>query len=127
MTVKSDEALPWQLARRNLIVFAVLLLFSLFWQSLDVFLGVLCGGAVALLSFHWMQFSLIKMFVQLDSGSARRFQSSYLLRLATVAAALYFCVAVLRVNPLALAAGLSVVVVSLFWTTIARLTASRRR
>lgn len=105
---------------------AVFLLLSLFWRIPAVTVGVLCGGGLALLSFHWMQFSLIRMFIQLDSGAARRFQSSYILRLATVAAALYLFVAVLRVNPLALAAGLSVVVVSLFWTTIERLTVSRR-
>jgi hypothetical protein len=126
VTVKTDEELPWQLARRNGMVLAVFLVVSLFWRSPAVTLGVLCGGAVALLSFHWMQFSLIRMFVQLDSGSARQFKSSYLLRLSTVTALLYLLVAVVRVNPLALAAGLSVVVVSLVWTAIERLRSSRR-
>lgn len=126
MTITNDEELPRQLVRRNWQVLAILLLLSLFWWNLAVTLGVLCGGALALLSFHWMQFSLIRMFVQLDTGAPRRFQFSYMLRLATVAAVLYLFVAVLRVNPLALATGLSVVVVSIIWTTIERLTVSRR-
>lgn len=126
MTVKNDEELPWQLARRNWIVLAVLLFFSLLWHDPAVTFGILCGGGVALLSFHWLQFSLIRMFVQLDSGTARQFKSSFLLRLFTVTALLYLLVVVVRVNPLALAIGLSVVVVSLVWTTIERLRSSRR-
>lgn len=126
MTVRSDEELPRQLARRNWMVLALFLFLSLFWRDPAVTIGVFCGGALALLSFHWLQLSLIRMFIQLDTGAARRFQASYMLRLATVAAALYLFVAVLRVNPLALAAGLSVVVVSLIWSTIERLTVSRR-
>jgi diacylglycerol kinase len=66
------------------------------------------------------------MFVQPDSGAARQFKSSYLLRLFTVTALLYFFVVVVRVNLLALAIGLSVVVVSLVWTAIERLRSSRR-
>lgn len=126
MTEKSDEALPGQLARRNWIVLAILLVASLFWRSSAVTLGVLCGGGVALLSFHWMQFSLIRMFMRLDAGSTRQYKSSFLLRLFTVSALLYLLVVVVRVNPLALAAGLSVVVVSLIWTALERLTSSRR-
>ena len=126
MTVKSDEEVPGQITRRNWVVLACFLFVSLIWQSPAVTLGVLCGGGVALLSFHWMQFSLIRMFIQLDSGATRQFKSSFLLRLSTVTALLYLFVVVVRVNPLALAAGLSVVVVSLVWTAIERLSSSRR-
>jgi uncharacterized membrane protein len=126
VTVKNDEELPWLLARRNWIVLVVFLIVSLLWQSPAVTLGVLCGGGVALLSFHWLQFSLIRMFVRLDSGATRQFKSSFLLRLSTVTALLYLLVVVVRVHPLALAAGLSVVVVSLVWTAIERLRSSRR-
>ena len=126
MTVKSDEELPGQIARRNGIVLALFLFVSLFWQSPAVTLGVLSGGGVALLSFHWLHLSLIRLFVQLDSGATRQYKSSYLLRLFTVTALLYLLVVVVRVNPLALAAGLSVVVVSLIWTAIERLSSSRR-
>ena len=126
MTAKNDEEVPRQLTRRNWIVLTLFLVASLIWQSPAVTLGVLCGGGVALLSFHWLQFSLIRMFVYLDSGATRQFKSSYLLRLSTVTALLYLLVVVVRVNTLALAAGLSVVVVSLVWTAIERLRSSRR-
>ena len=126
MTVKNDEEVPRQIARRNWIVLACFLFVSLIWQSSAVTLGVLSGGGVALLSFHWLQFSLIRMFIQLDAGATRQFKSSFLLRLSTVTALLYLLVVVVRVNPLALAAGLSVVVVSLVWTEIERLSSSRR-
>lgn len=126
MTVKNDEEVPGQLARRNWIVLALFLFVSLLWQSPAVTLGILCGGGVALLSFHWLQFSLVRMFIRLDSGATRQFKSSFLLRLSTVTALLYLLVVIVRVNPLALAAGLSVVVVSLIWTAIERLRSSRR-
>lgn len=126
MTAKNDEEVPRQLARRNWIVLALFLFVSLIWQSPAVTFGVLCGGGVALLSFHWLHLSLIRLFVQLDSGATRQYKSSYLLRLFTVTALLYLLVVVVHVNPLALAAGLSVVVVSLVWTAIERLSSSRR-
>jgi predicted branched-subunit amino acid permease len=126
VTIKNDEEIPGQIARRNWIVLALFLFVSLFWQSPAVILGVLSGGGVALLSFHWLQFSLIRMFINLDSGATRQFKSSFLLRLSTVTALLYLLVVIVRVNPLALAAGLSVVVVSLVWTAIERLRSSRR-
>jgi hypothetical protein len=66
------------------------------------------------------------MFVYLDAGATRQFKSSFLLRLSTVTALLYLLVVVVRVHPLALATGLSVVVVSLVWTAIERLRSSRR-
>jgi len=126
VTVKNDGEEIGQLVRRNWIVLALFLLVSLVWQSTAVTFGVLCGGAVALFSFHWLQFSLIRMFIQLDTGATRQYKSSYLLRLFSVTAVLYLLVVVVRVNLLALAAGLSVVVVSLIWTAIERLSSSRR-
>lgn len=121
-----DERLPEIVARRNLIVFGLLLLFSLVWRSSAITLGVLSGGALAVLSYRWLYLSLLRLLNQPEHGAARRFQFSYLLRLATLAALLFVLIAVIRVHPLALAAGLSVVVISLFWTTIERLYASRR-
>lgn len=126
MTVKNDGEEIGLLVRRNWTVLALFLVISFAWQSMSVTFGVLCGGAVALLSFHWLQFSLIRMFIQLDAGATRQYKSSYLLRLFTVTALLYLLVVVVRVNLLALATGLSVVVVSLIWTAIERLSSSRR-
>lgn len=126
MTDHKDEHLPETVARRNLIVFGVLLVVSLAWRSAAVTLGVLSGGGVAIISYRWLHLSLLRMFTQPDRTAARRFQFSYLLRLAALAATLFVLIAIIRVNPLALAAGLSVVVLSLFWTAIERLYAARR-
>lgn len=124
MKSRTDEELPGLVARRSWIIFILLLLLSLFWRSLPVTLGVFCGGALALASFYWLRSSLLKMFVYPDRFAARRFQFGYLLRLASVAVAVFVLVAVIRVQPLAMAVGLSVVVLSLLWTAIERFSAT---
>jgi hypothetical protein len=126
VTTQSDERLPAEVARRSLIVFGVLLVLSGFWTSLAVTFGVFGGGALAILSYHWLHLSLLRLLAQPAPGAAKRFQFSYLSRLITLAGVLFLLIAIVRVHPVALAAGLSVVVISLLWTTIARLYASRR-
>lgn len=116
-----DENLPRTLSRRNWIILAIMIAASCLWRSLPVTLGVASGGLLAIFGFGWMRRSLNRVMARPNKGSAARFQFTYLLRLATIAAVLYLLIAKIRVNPWGLAAGLSVVVANIFWMTIARL------
>jgi hypothetical protein len=116
-----DDRLLDDLARRNWWVLSALLLASLGWRSPDVTLGVLGGGLAAVIGFFWLRRSLTRLLLGDGRNTPVGFQVGTLLRLTVLAGFLYLLVAVLQVHPLALTAGLSVVVINLFWTTALRL------
>jgi len=122
-----DEQLLGDVARRNWVVLALLLLLSLPWRSASVSLGVLSGGLVAIGGYFWLHHSLKKVIAEPSRHSARSFKISYFVRLGSLAAILLLLIAVARVNPLGLAAGLSVVVVNILWTTLKRSFPTRRQ
>lgn len=120
-TVKDkDEQLLEELARRNWIILALLVLLSLLWRSVDVTLGVLSGGLLAIIGYLWLHRSLQRTLSEASQYSARGFQFSYLVRLGALAAALFLLIALAKVHPVALAAGLSVVVINILWITLKR-------
>ena len=115
-----DEHLLRDIARRNWIILGLLILFSLFWWSQSITLGVAGGGMVAIFGHHWRERSLRKMLTQPHAGSAKGFQIGYIIRLAFLGSAIYLLIVKARVAPLALAAGLSVVLLNIFWMTLRR-------
>jgi hypothetical protein len=122
-----DEQLPGEIARLGWIILGVLFLLSFLLRSLPVSFGVLGGGLTALLGYHWLHLNLLRALGQPDGRAAKRFQIGYIIRLGTLACILYLLVAVFRVHPFGLAAGLSVVVLSIFWTTFKRMNSARRQ
>lgn len=115
-----DEQLLGEIARRNWIILACLTLTSLFWRSAPVTLGVLSGGLVAIVGYHWLHRSLKRMLAEPTTGAAKGFQVGYIIRLGALAAALFMLIALAKVHPIGLAAGLSVVVLNILWTTVKR-------
>lgn len=109
------------MARRNWFILAALTAGSLFWHSRRLTLGVVGGGLVAILGYQWLQRSLVRILEQANPHAARSFQFGYVARLASLAAALYLLIAVLRVHPVGLVVGLSVVLLNIGYTTIKRL------
>lgn len=116
-----DEQLPAEMARRNWVILGILVLLSLLWRSLPVSLGVLGGGLISIAGFHWMHRSLRQALSGAEPGAARRFQMTYFIRLGALAAAIAVLIVPAKVHPAALAAGLSVVVLNILWTTLKRL------
>lgn len=114
------EQLPAQMARRNWIILALLLLGSLPFGNLELSLSILVGGLVAIGGFLWMKRSLNRLLEQPNGGGRFRYQFGYLIRLAALAAILVILIAVVKVNTVGLIVGLSVVVINLFWITIQR-------
>jgi len=117
----TDDRLLKDLSRRNWIVLALLVLASLPWNSLEVTQGVLAGGLLAIVAYRWLQRSLHNVISNPHRGAAVGFKFAYFLRLGFVALALYLLIAVAKLNPIALAVGLSVVVINILWTTFRRL------
>lgn len=115
-----DEQLLAEIARRNWVILACLVLLSLPWRSLPVTLGVLGGGLVVITGYHWLHRSLGRLLANPSRGAAKGFKFGYFLRLGVLGAALFLLVGPAGVNPIALAIGLSVVVVNLLWTAVKR-------
>jgi hypothetical protein len=120
MTDKDDRLLA-DLARRNWYILGGLLLLSLLWRSMAVTKGVLAGGLIAIIAYGWLHRSAAKALAQPDQGAPRRYQRTYIVRLAAVGTAIFLLIAKGGVSPLALSAGLSVVVINVIWTTWRRM------
>jgi hypothetical protein len=118
----SDDRIQQQLARRNWIILSLLILGSLLWRSTAVTAGVAGGGLVAIVAFIWMRRSLRRAIAQAEHSNPRgRYQLSFVLRLAFIGTAIFVLIAVFKVNPVGLAAGLSVMVLNILWLTLRRL------
>lgn len=113
-----DDGLLHEIARRNWSILGLLIVLSLFWWSWPVTFGVGAGGLLAIFGHHWRERSLRKM---LEAGSPRGFQFGFVMRLAFVGSAIYLLIVKAQVAPLALAAGLSIVLLNIYWTTFRRL------
>ncbi|MCK4509781.1 MAG: ATP synthase subunit I [Desulfuromonadales bacterium] len=119
------ELLPAQLARRNWIILAILLLGSLPFGNLALSLGILTGGLIAIGGFLWLRRSLDRLLGQVTDGQATggtRFSYMFgcFLRLAVLAVILLVLIAIVKIHAIGLVIGLSVVVINLFWMTAQR-------
>jgi ATP synthase I chain len=112
-----DVRLLRDINRRNWIILTLFSLASLPWRSAAVTLGVLSGGLLAIIAHHWRYRALLGIIGSDAFGAARRFRVGYIVRLGTLALTLYVLIAILKVDPIALVTGLSVVVVNIFFTT----------
>jgi ATP synthase I chain len=112
-----DDRLLKDINRRNWILLTLLCLISLLWQSISVTLGVLGGSLLAIIAHHWRYRALLGILGNETFGAARRFQVGYIIRLGTLALAIYALIGILKVHPIALVAGLSVVIINIFFTT----------
>jgi len=121
MTMPENEQLLGELARRNWIILIVLVLLSLWWQSLPVTMGVLSGGVLVIINYRWLGRSLLKVLGNPQPGAEKGFKRNYMFRLVFIASSIYLLLVRGGVHPLALVVGLSVVVINLLVTTAKRL------
>jgi len=116
-----DDQLLAEMARRNWIILLVLVLISLFWQSLPVTMGVLSGGVLVIINYRWLGRSLFKLLGNPQPAMQKGFKRNYLFRLVFISGSIYILLVRGGVHPLALVVGLSVVVINLAVTTAKRL------
>jgi len=116
-----DEDLLRRMARRNWVILGLLVLFSLPWLSVKISLGVTAGGLVAICGHHWRHRTLRRMLDWPEQASVGGFQVGYMIRLATLGAAIYLLLVRFELHPLALAVGLLTVLINILITTLQRL------
>lgn len=116
----NDEQLLSQIARRNWIILAGLVVASLLLRNKDLTIGVASGGLIAVCGYQWLHRSLTRALAESGQPAVKGFQVSYVFRLAALAVMLVLLIAVVKVNPLGLIIGLSVVVINIMMTTVMR-------
>ena len=114
------EQLPAQMARRNWIILALLLIGSLPFGDPAMSIGVLVGGLIAIGGFLWLRRSLARLLEEPTGGARFRYQFGYIVRLAALAVTIVVLVGIVKVHTVGLVIGLSVVVINLFWITVQR-------
>jgi len=114
------EQLPAQLCRRNWIILALMLFGSLPFGNFALSTGILVGGLVSISGFLWMRRSLGTIFENPTGGARFRYIFGYVIRLASLALVMAILIAVVKIHSVGLIIGLSVVLISLFWTTALR-------
>jgi len=106
----------------NWIILAVILVPSLIFAPVKFSLGILLGGFISILNFHWMEKGLRGLFHKTGVNVKGPVLVKYYLRLAITAVVLYFLIAYQTVNVIGLLIGLSVVVINIVITLIIALT-----
>jgi hypothetical protein len=114
------EQLPAALHRRNWLILGLLLAVSLPFANWPFTAGLLAGGLVAIAGFAWLQRSLKRLLADPANGARTRYQFGYVVRLLALGMVLALLIAVVKIHPVGLAVGLSVVVVNLLWLSLQR-------
>jgi len=105
----------------NWIFLAALFIPSLIFAPLKFALGVLTGGFISIINFHWLSRSLQSSFQNLgDEGNIKTpILLKYCIRLVVTGIVLYLLITGGAVNVVGLVIGLSVVVITIIITLIA--------
>ncbi len=118
--MKRTEKDPLQkrLEITNWILLAVLVAGSLLLGSSRFSLGILFGGLISIVNFHWLYRNLVSVFMKHLNRAQAALMLRYFLRLAVTAIALYWIISRNLVDVIGLVIGLSVVVLNIVLTTI---------
>lgn len=102
----------------NWIALAIIFIISWIFTPFDFYLGVLLGGFISILNFHWMERGLRGIFSNTAGNVKGGVMIKYYIRLALTAIVLYFLISNATVNVIGLLIGLSVVVINIIVTLI---------
>lgn len=121
--IDRDENLPAEMARQNWMILSALVLVSLLWRSWPMTTGVLAGGLLITLNYHWMGRTLHRLLDDPSKTAKRKGGSSRnaLLRLVVVGLVIYVLLVYTPIHPLGFVVGLSVYVLNLALTAVKRL------
>jgi len=106
---------------RNWIFLGIFLSVSLIFMPSRFTLGLLLGGLISIINFFWLYQSLRKAFQHLSGGTKSVVVFKYYIRLAVTAIVLFFIITRMHVDVIGLIVGLSVVVISIIFTTVLEL------
>jgi len=97
----------------------ILLMLSLFFMPYKFTLGMVLGGFISIVNFHWLERDLRNVFGKLSERSGSFLMIKYFLRFTVTGVVLYFIITAEIVDIIGLLIGLSIVVVAMVVTAIA--------
>jgi hypothetical protein len=112
------DPLQKRLEITNWIVLAVFLSISAVFLSNRFTLGILLGGLISILNFHWLYHNLKNVFQSLTERAKSSIMAKYYLRFILTAILLFIIITKDLVHVLGLLIGLSIVVINIVMTTI---------
>jgi len=112
------DPLQKRLEITNWILLAVLIAGSLLLRSGRFSLGILLGGVISIINFHWLYRNLLGVFKKHLNRARAALMLRYYLRLAVTAIALYWIISRNLADVIGLVIGLSVVVLNIVLTTV---------
>jgi hypothetical protein len=113
------DPLQKRLELTNWIILGILTLISFFFMPRKFALGMLLGGFISIVNFHWLVRDLRKAFRSISEKSNSAVMFKYYIRFAVTAIALYFIITRDIVDIIGLLIGLSTVVIAIVITTVA--------
>lgn len=122
MNRREKDPLQRRLEITNWGILAALVAASAPFGDLRFSLGILCGGLLSVVNFHWLYRNLLTVFADHPGRVKTALLTRYYLRLAVTAVALYLLISGDRVDVIGLVIGLSVVILNIVLTTVLLLT-----
>jgi len=102
----------------NWILLAILVVGSLLLHSSRFSLGILCGGLISIVNFHWLYHNLLNVFTKHLNRARKALLLRYYIRLIVLAFVLYWIISGNLVDVIGLVIGLSIVVLNIILTTV---------
>jgi hypothetical protein len=102
----------------NWIILTILFIPSVIFAPWKFAWGILLGGFISIINFHWLGRNLQGVFKNMRGNAKGPVMVKYYIRLAITAVALYFLITGETVNVAGLLIGLSVVVINIIITVI---------
>ena len=102
----------------NWIILTILFIPSIIFTPWKFALGILLGGFISIINFHWLGRNLQDVFKNIRGNVKGPVMVKYYIRLAITAVAIYFLITGDTVNVVGLLVGLSVVVINIIITVI---------
>ena len=118
MNLREKDPLQKRLEITNWIILAVILVIGLTFGSTRFSLGILCGGLISVVNFHWLYRNLLSVFTKHMERAGKAILVRFYLRLALTAFVLYWVISGRLVDVIGLVIGLSVVFMNIVLTTI---------
>ena len=112
------DPLQKRLESTNWIILVALVGSSLFLNTNRFSLGILCGGLISVVNFHWLYRNLMNVFTKHPDRAKKAILIHYYIRLAVTAFLLFWVISGNLVDIIGLVIGLSVVPLNMILTTI---------
>ena len=119
---REKDPLQKRLEITNWVVLAVLVTAGSLFGNHRFSLGILCGGLISVLNFHWLYHNLLTVFADHLPRAKTAHLTRYFLRLGVTAVVLFLLISGNHVDVIGLVIGLSVVILNIVLTTVLVLT-----